>query len=158
VQKIWQSATTTLLMTIASSLPAWSLTTGQLPASTVKPIADRAKVALHKTTCLRLTFSSGAVVHAGRLWLNDNGRGRMTVKYFNPALGRQESVDQTITSENTPQGMLLVGSNPIYSGTRRRIPTYIPDSFLLRIDENGQRSFFALDNNRNASPLEVNPC
>jgi hypothetical protein len=158
VQKIWPSVTTTFLVTIASSLPAWSLTTTDLPAPTVKPIAAPTKVALHKTTCLRLTFSSGPIVHAGRLWLNDNGRGRMTVKYFNPALGRQESVDQTITSENTPQGMLLVGSNPIYSGTRRRMPTYIPDSFLLRIDENGQRSFFALDNNRNASPLEVNPC
>jgi hypothetical protein len=158
VQKIWQSATTTFLAIISSSMPGWSFTAANLPAATARPIVDRAKVALHKTTCLRLTFSSGPIVHSGQLWLNSNGMGRMTVKYFSPDLGRQESVDQTIRSENTPQGMLLVGSNPIYSGTRRRIPTYIPDTFLLRIDENGHRSFFALDNNRNASPLEVNPC
>jgi hypothetical protein len=145
-------------MTIASSLPAWNVTAENVLAGNMKPIGNRPKVALSKTACLRLTFSSGPIVHAGRLWLNDNGMGRMTVKYFNPALGRQESVDQTIRSENTPQGMLLIGSNPIYSGTRRRMPTYIPDTFLLRIDENGRRSFFALDNNRNASPLEVNAC
>jgi hypothetical protein len=158
VQKIWQSVTTTFLMTIASSLPAWSITAGNLPAPTVKPIAAPTKVALNKTTCVRLTFSNGSIVHAGRLWLNDNGMGRMTVKYFNPALGRQESVDQTIVSENTPQGILLVGSNPIYSGTRRRMPTYSPDSFLLRIDENGRRSFFTFDLNRNTSSVEVNAC
>ncbi|WP_310487370.1 hypothetical protein [Chamaesiphon sp. VAR_69_metabat_338] len=158
MQKIWQSAITTFLVTIASSLPAWSITAGNLSAPTVKPIADRPKVALHKTTCLRLTYSNGSIVHAGKLWLNDRGMGRITVKYFNPDLGRQESVDQTIRSENTPQGILLVGSNPIYSGTRRRIPTYSPDSFLLRIDENGRRSFFTFDLNRNTSSVEVSSC
>jgi hypothetical protein len=158
VQKIWQSATTTFLMTIASSLPAWSLTTRDLPAPTVKSTAAPTKIALHKTTCVRLTFSNGSIVHAGKLWLNDNGMGRMTIKYFSPDLGRQESVDLTIRSENTPQGILLVGSNPIYSGTRRRHPTYSPDNFLLRIDENGRRSFSTFDLNRNTSTVDVNAC
>lgn len=129
-----------------------------MPAPMIKPIPARSSIALHKTTCLRLTFSNGAIVHAGKLWLNDNGMGRMTVKFFSTDLGRQESVDLTMRSENTPQGILLVGSNPIYSGTRRRHPNYSPDNFLLRIDENGRRTFSTFDLNRNTSAVEVNPC
>lgn len=158
MQKIWQSATTTFLAIISGSMPVWSLTTANIPAPTVKPLAVHKKIALHRTTCVRLTFSNGPIVHSGQLWLNSNGMGRMTVKYFSPDLGRPESVDLTIRSENTPQGILLVGSNPIYSGTRRRHPTYSPDNFLLRIDENGHRNFSTFDLNRNTSAVEVSPC
>lgn len=157
MQKFWQYTTTTFLTIISSSMPGWSLGAVNFPAPS-PTIATHQKLALHKTACMRLKFSNGGIVHAGQLWLNDNGMGRMTVKYFSPELGRQESVDQTMRSENTPQGILLVGSNPIYSGTRRRIPTYSPDNFLLRIDENGHRTFFTFDLNRNTSEVEVRPC
>jgi hypothetical protein len=158
VQKIWKYPTTTFLAIIASSIPVWSLTAATLPAPMIKPIPTRPNIVLHKTTCLRLTFSNGGIVHAGKLWLNDNGMGRMTVKFFSTDLGRQESVDLTMRSENTPQGILLVGSNPIYSGTRRRHPNYSPDNFLLRIDENGRRTFSTFDLNRNTSAVDVSAC
>ena len=165
MRKIWQSATITFITFLSSNLTAWGLETPAHNAPTVRSIVGKASltenrnaIALHKTTCVRLTFSNGSIVHAGKLWLNDSGMGRMTVKFYSPDLRRPEAVDQTITSENTPQGILLVGSNPVYSGTRRRHPTYSPDNFLLKVDENGQRSFFTFDLNRNTSSVDVNPC
>jgi hypothetical protein len=157
MQKFWQYPTTALLTLLSGNLPVWSLTVPNHQAPTVKPI-DTSKVALHKTTCVRLTFSNGEIVHAGQLWLNSNGMGRMTVKFYSPTAGRPESIDLTMRTENTPQGILLVGSNPVYSGTRRRHPTYSPDNFLLRTDENGNRSFFTFDLQRNTSAVDVNPC
>lgn len=159
MQKIWQYATTTFLTLLSTSLPASSLSAPLGSILLHRGYAnDSAKIALHRTACVRLTFSNGASVHAGQLWLNSNGMGRMTVKFFSPDLGRQESVDQIMRTQNSPQGILLVGSDPVYSGTRRRHPNYSPDNFLLRIDENGQRSFFTFDLNRNVSEVEVSPC
>ncbi|PSB51549.1 hypothetical protein [Chamaesiphon polymorphus] len=157
MQKFWQYTTTTFLTLLSSSLPAWSLN-APIDRSTTPRSIESSKIALQRTTCVRLTFSNGASVHAGQLWLNSNGMGRMTVKFFSPQLGRQESVDQIMRTENSAQGILLVGSDPVYSGTRRRHPNYSPDNFLLRIDENGRRSFFTFDLNRNVSAVEIDPC
>ncbi len=165
MQKFWHYTTTTLLTFIASSLPVWSLTAPMPPAATMRPILvprgsanEPTKIALHKTTCTSMNWSNGPIVHAGKLWLNSNGRGRLTVKFYNTNLGRPESIDLTMSTENTPQGILLVGSNPVYSGTRRRHPTYSPDNFLIRIDENGRYTFFAFDLNRNTSGVDVGSC
>ncbi len=157
MQKFWHYATTTSIAFIATILPVWSLTTPIPPAATMRAI-ETTKIALHKTTCTSMNWSNGPIVHAGKLWLNSNGRGRLTVKFYNANIGRPESIDLTMSTENTPQGILLVGRDPVYSGTRRRHPTYSPDNFLIRIDENGQYTFFAFDLNRNTSGVDVSSC
>jgi hypothetical protein len=165
VQKFWQQATITFIAVISNQMTAWGLATPHSQAPKLRSIVGEASltenrhtIALHKTTCVRLTFSNSSIVHAGKLWLNDRGMGRMSIKFFNPNLGRPESVDLTMRSENTPEGILLVGSNPIYSGTRNRHPTYSPDNFLLKIDENGRRSLFTFDLNRNTSSVNMTSC
>jgi hypothetical protein len=157
MQKIWQYTTTAFLTLLSTSMPAWSLT---LPAdrSESDRSIDTPKIALVKTTCVRVTFSNGAIVHTGQIWLNSNGMGRMTVKFYSADRGRSESVDQTMRTENSAQGLLLVGSDPVYSGTRTRHPNYSPDNFLLKIDENGRRTFFTFDLNQNVSKVDLTPC
>lgn len=157
MQKFWHYSTTTAIAFIATMLPAWSLITPIPPAATTRS-SEQSKIALHKTTCTSMTWSNGPIVHAGKLWLNSNGRGRLTVRFYNPDIGRPESIDLTMSTENTPQGILLVGSNPVYSGTRRRHPTYSPDNFLIRVDENGRYTFFAFDLNRNTSGVDATSC
>jgi hypothetical protein len=157
VQKFWQHVTTTSIIFLSGSMAAWSLDAPISPAPTVRSI-DSKKIALQQTTCVRVTFSNGEIVHAGQLWLNSNGMGRLRVRFYSPDLGRSESVDQTIRTTNSPQGILLVGSHPVYAGTNRRHPSYSPDNFLLRVDENGRRSIFTFDLQRNTSAVDVDPC
>jgi hypothetical protein len=157
MQKLWQYATITAIALMPIGMTNASIAASISLTPTVRAI-DRSKIALHKTTCVRVTFSNAEIVHAGKLWLNSNGMGRMTVRFYNPNSGRPESVDQTMRTENSPQGILLVGFDPVYAGTRRRHPTYSPDNFLLRVDENGNRSIFTFDLNRNTSAVDVNPC
>ncbi len=157
MQKIWQYATTAFLTLLSTSMPAWSLTVPTDRSDSNRSI-DTPKIALAKTTCVRVTFSNGAIVHAGKIWLNSNGMGKMTVRFYSTERGRSESVDQTMRTENSAHGILLVGSNPVYSGTYLRHPSYSPDNFLLKIDENGQRRFFTFDLNQNVSKVEIDPC
>jgi hypothetical protein len=155
--KFYQYLAATSIVFLSTTMNAWSLD-AQIDQTPKLRVIDRQAIALHKTTCVRLKFSNGSIVHAGQLWLNDNGMGRMTVKFYNPNLNRSESVDQTMSLENTANGLLLVGRNPVYSGTRTRAGTYSPDNFLLRVDENGQKTFFTFDLNRNVSEVEVTGC
>jgi hypothetical protein len=157
MQKFCQYLTATSIAFLSTTMNAWSFSTPIDQTPRLRSI-DQQVIALHKTTCVRLKFSNGSIVHAGQLWLNDNGMGRMTVKFYNANLNRSESVDQTMSLENTANGLLLVGSNPVYSGTRTRAATYSPDNFLLRVDENGRKTFFTFDLNRNVSEVEVAGC
>ncbi len=157
MQKSCQYLAATSIAILSTTMSAWSLGEPINKTPSLRLI-DRPVIALHKTTCVRLKFSNGSIVHAGQLWLNDNGMGRMTVKYYDVNLNRSASVDQTMSLENTANGLLLVGSNPVYSGTRTRATTYSPDNFLLRVDENGRKTFFTFDLNRNVSEVEVTGC
>jgi hypothetical protein len=155
--KFCQYLATTSIAFLSTTLNAWSFSVPIDQTPRLGSINHQA-ITLHKTTCVRLKFSNGSIVHAGQLWLNDNGMGRMTVKYYDVNLNRSASVDQTMSLENTANGLLLVGSNPVYSGTRTRATTYSPDNFLLRVDENGRKTFFTFDLNRNVSEVEVTGC
>jgi hypothetical protein len=147
----------------------WSCLTGILLLTASPAVADRLGTTQVRSPleiaqvsplygCWQITFrNEGGVVHQGALVMNGYS-GVMTVSYWSVVNRRQEYVDQTMTLMNSAQGILIAGSNPVWSGTRIRMRDYSPDNFLFSILPDG--TFFAAtcDDRLVCSPVEIASC
>lgn len=90
----------------------------------------------------KLRYSVDGIVYESVLVMNGFS-GSMRTRYYHPSLGKQ-SVDQTMYLKNSPDGLVLLGYNPVYAGTSRKHP-YIADNFLFAIEPDGSRRFAICD-------------
>jgi hypothetical protein len=112
-----------------------------------------------QSICANMAFRGmNGILHQGKLMLNRNGNGLMQVDFFNAVTNRPESIVQTMTVQNSPYGILIVGSNPVYTGTRTRHTTYHPDNFLMKPQANGDYLFFAFDGQGSQSAVDISDC
>ncbi len=155
MNKIWQS--------IAIATATIAIGTSNVSATPSRVVGDRAtaptgNIAQRNTSCSNLTFSNGGVVHQGKLRLDANGNGRMQVRYFSVERNRTEVIDEDMTSQNSEHGLIVAGSHPVYAGTNTKTNDYSPDNLLLKIQENGARTFFLFDLKGVTSQVTATPC
>ncbi|WP_293117545.1 hypothetical protein [Okeania sp. SIO1I7] len=107
--------------------------------------------------CLRLTYSVLGTVYESILEMNGY-EGIMITQYFNPNIRGTDYVQQTMRMRSSPRGIVILGYNPVYPGTSRKHPTYIPDNFFFQVRPNGDYIFAVMDDAGQLSPVEVNQC
>ncbi|NEQ41262.1 MAG: hypothetical protein F6K40_35720 [Okeania sp. SIO3I5] len=107
--------------------------------------------------CLRLTYSVLGIVYESVLQMNGY-EGIMITQYFEPNIGRTAYVQQTMRMRSSPRGIVILGYDPVYPGTNRKHPTYIPDNFFFQVRPNGDYIFALMDDAGQLSPVEVNQC
>ncbi len=110
-----------------------------------------------ETGCWKLIHSVGGIVHESILVLRGD-RGKMLTTYFSRRLGRTEQVEQTMKVTNSPRGILIIGSNPVYYNTDTRHPTYSPDNFLLQVTPSGETRIGTCDRAGQCSDVDVESC
>jgi hypothetical protein len=159
MQRIWQSVVVAAIVTIG-----WQCNDRAVAVTSVDRIQPSVEIAgklaqSRRSICANMAFRNNAgILHQGKLMLNKSGNGSMQVEYFSASKNRTEVIIQLMTIQDSPYGILIVGSNPVYAGTRIRNPTYHPDNFLLKVQENGDYLFFAFDGQGTRSPVDVTDC
>jgi hypothetical protein len=77
-----------------------------------------------------LRYSVDGIVYQSVLVMQGYS-GVMRTRYFEPGINKKQVVDQEISLKSSPQGLILLGYNPVYAGTSTRHPTYVADNFLF---------------------------
>ncbi|MBN3958721.1 hypothetical protein [Nostoc sp. NMS8] len=103
---------------------------------------------------IKLRYSSGGVVHEGRLIINGDS-GKLFTRFFDIKRNKTATVEQTIEIENTAKGLVLWGYYPVYPGTKTPYPDYSADNFVLRINVDGSYFLRTCDDAENCSDVEV---
>jgi hypothetical protein len=99
------------------------------------------------------------VVHTSVLGMPaDSSIGVMITDFYDGSLGRQSRVEQTMHATNSPEGLLIVGSDPVYPGTSRSYSTYSPDNFLMRVLPTGDVAAVNCDDNSVCTEVRVAAC
>lgn len=99
----------------------------------------------------KLKYSVDGIIYQSLLVMNGYS-GNMRTRYYHPRLGTQV-VDQTIYLKSSPDGLILLGSDPVYAGTSRRNPYYSADNFLFSIEPDGSTHFITCDYNKRCSSV-----
>jgi uncharacterized membrane protein len=86
-----------------------------------------------------LVFFAGEIEHKGTLTMN-GCVGEMRVTFFSVTRQRTEEITQTMTTlpRQGPEGLVIRGSNPVYSGTTVKHQTYSPDTLYYKRDTDGR--------------------
>jgi hypothetical protein len=161
MRKIWHSVVLAAIIAICGQNDVRVLaeiTRDALPQTPVRT-QQRSTSQSRRSICANMAFRNNAgILHQGKLMLNKSGNGAMQVEFFNASTNRPEVIVQSMTVRDSQHGILIVGSNPVYAGTRNRHPTYHPDNFLLKVQENGDYLFFAFDGQGTRSPVDISDC
>jgi hypothetical protein len=83
----------------------------------------------------KLRYSVDGIVYESVLVMKGFS-GSMRTRYYHPSLGKQ-AVDQTMYLKSSPDGLILLGYNPVYAGTTRKHPYFSADNFLFSIEPDG---------------------
>ncbi|MEH2092295.1 MULTISPECIES: hypothetical protein [unclassified Nostoc] len=101
-----------------------------------------------------LRYSVDGVVYQSVLVMKGYS-GMMRTRYFDSRINRSQVVDQEINLKSSPQGLVLLGYNPVYPGTSRRHPTYAADNFLFSVEPDGSVIAYTCDDLRRCSAVDV---
>jgi hypothetical protein len=102
----------------------------------------------------KLEYSVNGIVYESILTMR--GRyGSMRTRYYDQRVRRTIAVDQRMTLKSSANGLILLGSNPVYAGTSIRHPTYSADNFLYQVRPDGTTVAFTCDYNLQCSPVNV---
>jgi len=87
-----------------------------------------------------LVFYGGEIEYRGTLTMN-GCIGEMRISFFSTSTQRTEEITQTMTTQPTQgvDGLTIRGSNPLYSGTTVKHPTYSPDTLFYRRTPDGKK-------------------
>jgi hypothetical protein len=166
MRKIWHSVVVAAIVAVCGQgdmRVLAELTRDALPTTPIKtPVKTQQRSTTsqsRKSICANMAFRNNAgILHQGKLMLNNSGNGAMQVNFFNANTNRSEAIVQAMTVRDSEYGILIVGSNPVYAGTRNRHPTYHPDNFLIKVQENGEYLFFAFDGQGTQSAVDISDC
>ncbi|MBH8571808.1 hypothetical protein I8752_01940 [Nostocaceae cyanobacterium CENA369] len=119
-------------------------------------IAQLSELVTPITATWELTYSAAGIVHKSILRMNGYS-GTMRTRFFNIKSFQTEAVDQTMYLKPHPEGLLIVGYNPVYAGTRTPHPIYSPDNFFFSIspDDDQLPIFITCDDRKRCSPVSV---
>lgn len=161
MRKIWHSVVLAVAIAVCGQSNVRVLaeiTRDALPQTPVKT-QQRSVSQSRRPICANMAFrNSAGILHQGKLMLNRSGNGAMQVQFFNAGTNRPEAVIQAMTVRDSEYGVLIIGSNPVYAGTRTRHPTYHPDNFLLRAGDNGDYAIYAFDGQGQQGQVEISTC
>jgi hypothetical protein len=101
-----------------------------------------------------LRYSVDGVVYQSVLVMQGYS-GVMRTRYFDSSINRRQVVDQEISLKSSPQGLVLLGYNPVYPGTSRRHPTYAADNFLFSVEPDGSVIAYTCDDLQRCSAVDV---
>ncbi|MEH1893912.1 MAG: hypothetical protein V7K94_01085 [Nostoc sp.] len=101
-----------------------------------------------------LRYSVDGVVYQSVLVMKGYS-GMMRTRYFDSTINQRQVVDQEISLKSSPQGLVLLGYNPVYPGTSRRHPTYAADNFLFSVEPDGSVIAYTCDDLRRCSAVDV---
>lgn len=101
----------------------------------------------------KLTYSVDGIVYESTLVMSGYS-GVMRTRYYNPNTSKTEVVRQNISLKSIPQGLFLIGSNPVYDRTSRKAESYSPDNFLFSITPDGP-VFFTCDRMERCSHVDL---
>lgn len=101
----------------------------------------------------KLTYSVDGIVYESTLVMSGYS-GVMRTRYYNPNTSKTEVVRQNISLKSIPQGLFLIGSNPVYDRTSRAAKDYSPDNFLFSITPDGP-VFFTCDQMERCSHVDL---
>jgi hypothetical protein len=102
----------------------------------------------------KLKYSVDGVVYQSVLVMKGY-YGLMRTRYFDSSINKKQVVDQEISLKSSAQGLVLLGSNPVYPGTSRRHPTYAADNFLFSVEPDGSLTAYTCDDLRQCSAVDV---
>ncbi len=102
----------------------------------------------------KLKHSARGILHESDLIMNGY-YGKMKTKYFNPSTGKTETVEQTMKLTSSSQGLIIVGSNPVYAGTSIKHRSYSPDNIGLQIDTDGNFNVVTCDQQQICSMVDI---
>ncbi|MDZ8065262.1 MAG: hypothetical protein RMY64_06425 [Nostoc sp. DedQUE08] len=102
----------------------------------------------------KLRYSIDGIVYQSVLVM-EGYSGVMRTRYFNPSINQKQGVDQNISLKSSPQGLVLLGYNPVYAGTSRRHPTYAADNFLFSVEPDGSLTAYTCDERRQCSAVDI---
>jgi len=95
-------------------------------------------IQLQAQNAFELRWTASSIQYHAFLVMDQQGqRGVMRVAFFNPSIGKQDMVEQTMVLENTAYGLRLTGYRPVIPGTRITKRGYITDKFYTSIDTYG---------------------
>ncbi|MEH2264835.1 hypothetical protein [Nostoc sp.] len=101
-----------------------------------------------------LRYSIDGVVYQSVLVMKGYS-GMMRTRYFDSTINRRQVVDQEISLKSSPQGLVLLGYNPVYPETSRRHPTYAADNFLFSVEPDGSVIAYTCDDLQQCSAVDV---
>jgi rhodanese-related sulfurtransferase len=96
----------------------------------------------------------GINVFEGTLQMN-GCRGQFVVRFFNSKSETTEAVIQTMTSQDTKLGLVIMGSDPIDSRTKKPLTSYPPDNFLFRRNIDGSWEIINCDAREVCASVEI---
>jgi hypothetical protein len=135
------------LMNTASSWAASS-------SNTANPTTTN-KIAQFRTECLYLTYNFGGVEHRSTLRMK-NASGIMITEFnVGPRFHR---VQQNMRAAASPEGLFIVGANPIDLLTNQPDPSYNADNFLFTTAPNGDVAAVNCDDAKVCAPVRVSVC
>lgn len=102
----------------------------------------------------KLRYSIDGIVYQSVLVM-EGYSGVMRTRYFNPSINQKQGVDQNISLKSSPQGLVLLGYNPVYAGTSRRHPSYAADNFLFSVEPDGSLTAYTCDERRQCSAVDI---
>ncbi|MBN3959378.1 hypothetical protein [Nostoc sp. NMS8] len=102
----------------------------------------------------KLRYSVDGIVYQSVLVMKGYS-GTMRTKYFDPRINKKQIIDQQVSLKSSPQGLVLLGYNPVYAGTSRRHPTYAADNFLFSVEPDGSLTAYTCDDLRQCSAVDV---
>lgn len=114
--------------------------------------ANECSVPIHSSIDLRWVM--GINVFEGTLQMN-GCRGQFVVRFFNSKSETTEAVIQTMTSQDTKLGLVIMGSDPIDSRTKKPLTSYPPDNFLFRRNIDGSWEIINCDAREVCASVEI---
>lgn len=135
------------------AIALFSLTVGLfgIESANAKNPLTEAPVTVHSNYIAQVTDANSPIYGSWKLRYSVDGivyesvlvmkgfSGSMRTRYNDPRLGKQ-AVDQTMYLKNSPDGLVLLGYNPVYAGTNTEHPTYVADNFLFAIEYDGAKA------------------
>lgn len=101
----------------------------------------------------KLTYSVDGIVYESVLRM-EGYVGAMRTIYFHPQHRRTIAIDQVMRLKSSSRGLILLGYNPVYAGTRTRA-AYNADNFLFQVRPNGTLLVFTCDNALQCSNVDL---
>ena len=107
--------------------------------------------------CWVLKHSASGTIYESMLRMNGYD-GVMVTRFFDSRIGDTIYVKQTMKLENSSNGLVIYGYNPINANTGASLLTYSPDNFLYQIRPNGEQLFGTCDDQGQCSSVQVTGC